>query len=218
MCYQSFVPHSEEASSQLAEINKVAKKILTNYKDGLSLAQLPVQFKQNLSFDIDLEKLGFKKFKDMLLALDNPKVSIVQRGVNHPFAILSEEKEEQKRPEQPTFYPQPVYQPNQQFFYPQQMQQPQFQQYQNIQPIANIPLNFQMPSQSDSSSVSNVSKISRARSEGNLICSRKIAQTDLDFSPVTEQGSPDEESPNARGARHTQKAFFTQQSFTIKKP
>ena len=68
------------------------------YKEGLSLAQMPTYLRKRLSFVIDLEYLGFKKFKDLLLSLTDPQVKIIHKGQNHPFAILGDKKpdEEQK--------------------------------------------------------------------------------------------------------------------------
>jgi len=51
----------------------------------MSLAQLPQQLKRTLKHEIKLEQLGFQKFKDLLLSM-NENIKVELKGANHPFA------------------------------------------------------------------------------------------------------------------------------------
>jgi len=73
--------------SKLLAVRTALIEILTENKQGMSLAQLPLYLRRKLSFSLDLNELGFPKLKDLILSM-NDRVKLELRGHNHPFAYL----------------------------------------------------------------------------------------------------------------------------------
>ena len=80
-----------QINSRVQDIRVELRKLLKEFPDGLSLAQLPMHLKRTLKFELSVIDLGFPKFKDLLLSMPDV-VSIELKGVNHPFAFLSRAK------------------------------------------------------------------------------------------------------------------------------
>ena len=48
---------------------------------------------KKLTFNLDLNELGFPKLEDLIIAMRD-KISLELRGNNHPFAFLKHQQEE----------------------------------------------------------------------------------------------------------------------------
>ena len=65
---------SEQSSlirEELAQVKKNLVEILKEHKNGVSLAQLPQYLKRKLQFDLNLQKLGYPKLKDLILSMSD---------------------------------------------------------------------------------------------------------------------------------------------------
>jgi len=80
-------PRKVAADAKLNMVKQALIEILTENKQGMSLAQLPLYLRRKLPFSLDLNELGFPKLKDLILSM-NEKVKLELRGHNHPFAYL----------------------------------------------------------------------------------------------------------------------------------
>jgi OST-HTH/LOTUS domain len=80
-------PKKVAADAKLNMVKQALIEILTENKQGMSLAQLPLYLRRKLSFSLDLNELGFPKLKDLILSM-NDRVKLELRGHNHPFAYL----------------------------------------------------------------------------------------------------------------------------------
>ena len=56
---------------ELDQIKKSLIDILREHKNGVSLAQLPQYLKRKLHFDLNLQKLGYPKLKDLILSMSD---------------------------------------------------------------------------------------------------------------------------------------------------
>jgi len=77
---------NDEIQRKLNLVQSAIITILSNTRNGISLAQLPNSIRRHLGFTPDISELGFAKLKDLLQTI--PEVSIELRGNNHPFAVL----------------------------------------------------------------------------------------------------------------------------------
>lgn len=78
---------SEKSQQQLKQVRKCLIETLSECKGGVSLAQLPQHLKRKLNFEVNLSNLGYPKFKDLILSM-NDVIQIELKGQNHPFAYL----------------------------------------------------------------------------------------------------------------------------------
>ena len=65
---------SEQSSlirEELVQVKKNLVEILKEHKNGVSLAQLPQYLKRKLQFDLNLQKLGYPKLKDLILSMSD---------------------------------------------------------------------------------------------------------------------------------------------------
>lgn len=62
-------------------------EILAESKNGMSLAQVPLNLKRKLPFALDLNELGFPKLKDLVNSMSD-KIKVELKSHNHPFAYL----------------------------------------------------------------------------------------------------------------------------------
>lgn len=61
--------------------------MLAENRNGISLAQLPIQIKNKLDFTLNLNELGFAKMKDLILSMKDDVV-LDLKGHSHPLAYL----------------------------------------------------------------------------------------------------------------------------------
>lgn len=73
---------------------------LSECKGGVSLAQLPQHLKRKLNFEVNLSNLGYPKFKDLILSM-NDVIQIELKGQNHPFAYLIQQDKREAPEEMP---------------------------------------------------------------------------------------------------------------------
>lgn len=73
--------------SKLHLVKQALIEILSENKQGMSLAQLPLYLRRKLTFSLDLNELGFPKLKDLILSMQD-RIKLELRGHNHPFAYL----------------------------------------------------------------------------------------------------------------------------------
>jgi hypothetical protein len=78
----------DDSAKKLKAVQRSIIELLSESRNGISLAQLPLHLKRSLTFSVDLTELGFAKLKDLLQTI--PEVTIELRGTNHPFAVLAE--------------------------------------------------------------------------------------------------------------------------------
>ena len=64
------------------------------------MAQLPQHLKRKLNFEINLSNLGYPKFKDLILSM-NDVIQIELKGQNHPFAYLIQQDKREAPEEMP---------------------------------------------------------------------------------------------------------------------
>ena len=60
-----------EIRDQLAQIKTSLVDILSEHRNGVSLAQLPQYLKRKLKFDLNLQRLGYPKLKDLILSMND---------------------------------------------------------------------------------------------------------------------------------------------------
>lgn len=76
-------------------------EVLAESKNGVSLAQLPMQLKKKLPFTLDLNELGFAKLKYLLETMDD-EIMVELINYNHPFAFLVNKKRQKSHTNQET--------------------------------------------------------------------------------------------------------------------
>ena len=75
------------AEDKLQTVKFALIEILTENRQGMSLAQLPLYLRRKINFTLDLNELGFPKLKDLIVSMSD-RVKLELRGHNHPFAYL----------------------------------------------------------------------------------------------------------------------------------
>ena len=75
-----------ERNRKLQVVKLTVLSLLGKNQEGISLAQLPLHLKRNLTFPLVLSELGFAKLKDLLATM--PEVSIDIHESNHPLAVI----------------------------------------------------------------------------------------------------------------------------------
>jgi hypothetical protein len=83
---QSALPE-DLIQERLAIIRQEINKMLKNKPAGVPLAQIPINLKRRLKFNLKLNDLGFKKLKDLLKAF--PEVSLFPEQSKNPSAFLN---------------------------------------------------------------------------------------------------------------------------------
>lgn len=81
------VDNCYDVQGKIKKIGESLLEILNRFRDGISLAQLPGALSAAVGFQLDLQKLGFAKLKDLVLGVEG--VSIIRKSNKHQFAILT---------------------------------------------------------------------------------------------------------------------------------
>lgn len=68
---QNQTRQSDQNKHQLKQVRKCLIETLNQYKTGVSLAQLPQHLKRKLNFELNLNNLGYPKFKDLILSMND---------------------------------------------------------------------------------------------------------------------------------------------------
>lgn len=80
------VPEEDLAKAKLVAVQKSLENILVDFKEGVSLAQLPGILNKSMEFTLDLQELGFAKLKDLVVSI--PGVQIVKKANKHQYAVF----------------------------------------------------------------------------------------------------------------------------------
>lgn len=85
------IEEEEQKNQQIQQKLKLVKKslieVLAESRNGISLAQLPINLQKKLKFKLQLNELGFAKLKDLVMSMSG-EIKLELRGANHPFAYL----------------------------------------------------------------------------------------------------------------------------------
>jgi hypothetical protein len=80
-------PKENEANFKLGTVKGCIQSLLSSFKEGISLAQLPGLLNKQIDFQLDLQELGFAKLKDLLISIAG--VQIVKKANKHQYAVFS---------------------------------------------------------------------------------------------------------------------------------
>lgn len=63
------IEQDQEVQKELSYVKECIIEIMSEHKNGVSLAQLPQYLKRKLNHDLNLARLGYPKLKDLILVM-----------------------------------------------------------------------------------------------------------------------------------------------------